>query len=207
MEGAVLLDAMIAARESAFSRALADAETIQTTPRTPQDAVQLELFIAVLRTRMLPTAKERDEALNNYRASIDDPAKEAALARMMSHVFLDHRKGQAIIREVIAETDGAASPQAWAILSDILVRTNSNALTLLRQLDRQPVGPTLPWERLRPPSSRTNIIEAIGHLVTARDLATTEEDRLILRQRKRRLGALLPPAERPGTGESDAEAE
>jgi hypothetical protein len=194
---AVMLDAMIAARESAYGRAMADARLVQAQTTDPRLTQRIEVFMAVLRARMMPTAEDRRTALNNLRTEVaGDIARSADLAHLLASVFQDHATARSIMRQVTSQPEAANQARLWALLSDTLVRSDSNAITLLRQLDRQPLGPSPAWERLRPTTARARIAEAIRHLDTATEAAESDEIRQILRQRRRRLEVLLPPEER-----------
>ncbi len=196
---ALLLDAMIAARENAFGRALTDAQRIRPESLDALEAEQVEVFVALMRTRLQGTHTGQDAALEQLKTDLAArPRALVTLARFLSVVLADDGGARGILEELADGAGTSRDPVPWAILSDALVRGEPRAFGLLRQLDLAVAGAPPAWERLRPVSARATISEAAGCLRKALELADREEDRLILRGRLLRLESLLPPTERLG---------
>jgi O-antigen ligase/tetratricopeptide (TPR) repeat protein len=196
---ATLLDAMIAARENAFGRALTDAQRIRPESLDVFETEQVEVFVALMRTRIPGTTMARTAALEQLKSDLAlRPQALVTLARYLSVVLADHAGARGILQKMVAEHGASSNPVAWAILSDVLVRSEPRAFSLLRQLEQTAVGTPPAWERLRPVTARATITEAAGYLRRALEASDSEEDILILSGRLARLEALLPPTERLG---------
>jgi hypothetical protein len=196
---AILLDAMIAARENAFGRALTDAQRIRPESLDALETEQVEVFVALMRTRLQGTNTGQAAALEQLKTDLAArPRALVTLARFLSVVLADHGDARGILQKMVEGPETSRDPVPWAILSDVLVRTEPRAFSLLRQLEQTAVGTPPAWERLRPVTARATITEAAGYLRRALELSDREEDQLILRGRLLRLEALLPPTERLG---------
>jgi hypothetical protein len=190
---------MIAARENAFGRALTDAQRIRPESLDALEAEQVEVFVALMRTRLQGTNTGQAAALEQLKTDLAArPRALVTLARFLSVVLADHGDARGILQKMVEGPETSRDPVPWAILSDVLVRTEPRAFSLLRQLEQTAVGTPPAWERLRPVTARATITEAAGYLRRALELSDREEDQLILRGRLLRLEALLPPTERLG---------